>query len=221
MDRKSYSFFNKLKSSLVSVLKFFDNNSPVLISVDSSKDGLGAVLMQKNLPCAYASKALTETQKRYAQIEKEMLAILYGCEKFYQYVFGRPFTVETDHKPLISIFKKPLMSCPAGLQRMLIKLQKFEITFVYKRGKDLIIADALSRSSEKFDKDFDLNFENDLEAQVCLVKYNVNMTDSKNEHIKQETIKDPDMICLKSFIQNGWPNTQKKIPVSVKPYAKY
>lgn len=60
-----------------------------VISVDSSKSGVGAVLLQNNLPCAYASKALTETQQRYAQIEKEMAAICFGLNKFHEYIYGK------------------------------------------------------------------------------------------------------------------------------------
>ncbi|KYB24676.1 Retrovirus-related Pol polyprotein from transposon opus-like Protein [Tribolium castaneum] len=90
---------------------------------------------------------MTQTQQRYAQIEKELLVICFGVNKFYQYVFGKKFNVETDHKPLISIFKKPLNDCPARLQRMLLSLQKFDINLIYKPGKKLIIADHLSRSN--------------------------------------------------------------------------
>lgn len=90
-----------------SVLQYFDVSKETTVSVDASKAGLGAVLMQNKLPCAYASKALTETQTRYAQIEKELLAICFGLTKFQEYVYGTKVIVETD-QPLILIFKKPL-----------------------------------------------------------------------------------------------------------------
>ena len=70
------------------VLKFYDSKKPVRISVDTSCGGLGAVLMQYDHSIAYASRALTETQKRWAQIEKEMYAVVFGCEKFNQYIYG-------------------------------------------------------------------------------------------------------------------------------------
>ena len=90
--------------------------------------------------------AFTDTQCRYAQIEKELLAIVVGLEKFHQFVFGKKVIVETDRLPLINIFKKPLNKCPARLQRMFLQIQKYDIDLKYKRGKDLIIADALSRA---------------------------------------------------------------------------
>lgn len=107
------------------VLKYYDAVNPVTISADSSQSGLGAVCLQEGQPVAHASRALTTTQQAYAQIEKEMLAIVFACEKF--------------HKPLIYIFKKPLHECPARLQRMLLRLQQYKFDVCYKRGKDVHI----------------------------------------------------------------------------------
>ena len=78
------------------------------LRVDSSQSGMGAAILQEGRPIAYASRALAEAETRYAQIEKELLAIVFGTEKFYQYIYGRLTAVQTDHKPLESIFKKPL-----------------------------------------------------------------------------------------------------------------
>ena len=82
------------------------------IQCDSSQSGLGAALMQNGHPIAYASRALTETESRYAQIEKEMLAIVFSIEKFNDFTFGRRTVVHTDHKPIESIFMKPLHRAP-------------------------------------------------------------------------------------------------------------
>jgi hypothetical protein len=89
------------------VLTFFDTSKPTKISTDASKDGLGAVLLQMNgdkwQPVAYASRSMTETEQRCAQIEKETLGLVIGFGKFHSYVYGLPtYTAETDHKPLIS-----------------------------------------------------------------------------------------------------------------------
>lgn len=108
--------FNQLKQILIKepVLSFYDPSKTLVLSVDACKDGLGAALLQEGKPIAYASRSLNNTQKSHAQIEKEMLAIVYGVKKFHQYVYGREIIVETDHKPLIHIFKKPLIDCRCG-----------------------------------------------------------------------------------------------------------
>ena len=82
------------------------------IQCDSSQSGLGAALIQNGHPIAYSSRALTETESRYAQIEKEMLAILFSVEKFNDFTFGRRTVVHTDHEPIESIFMKPLHRAP-------------------------------------------------------------------------------------------------------------
>ena len=112
--------FESLKKLITEapVLKYFDPTKPVKISVDSSSKGMGAVLLQDEHPVAYASKALTSSQQNYAQIEKEMLAIVFGCTRFHEYIFGLTnVDVETDHKPLEMILKKPLYQAPTRLQK--------------------------------------------------------------------------------------------------------
>lgn len=123
------------------VLKFYDVNKAVTLSVDASSVGLGAVIMQNEQPVAYGSRSLTDTQKRYAQIEKELLAIVYGCERFKQYLYGKQVQVESDHKPLESMFKKRLHKAPTRLQRMLMRLQAFDLRVTYKPGKDSATAE--------------------------------------------------------------------------------
>lgn len=76
---------------------------------------------------AFGSRALTPAERGYAQIEKDCLAIVFGMEKFHQYTYGRKVTVQRDHKPLENIHKKPLLSAPKRLQRMLLRLQKYDV----------------------------------------------------------------------------------------------
>ena len=92
---------------------------------------MGAALLQEGKPIAYASCALTETQQRYSQIEKETLAIVFGCKKFHQYIYGQQVTVESDHKPLQSIYKKGIYEMPARLQNFMFQLQKYDLEIIF------------------------------------------------------------------------------------------
>ena len=99
---------SKIKETLTSetVLRYYNIGKPIILTVDASMKGLGAALIQSNRVVAYASRALTPTEQKYAQIEKEALAVVFGCTKFHKMVYGKSdVTVETDHKPLEAIWK--------------------------------------------------------------------------------------------------------------------
>lgn len=209
---------NKLTNS--PVLQFFDLNKEITVSADASETGLGACLMQNNLPCLYASKALTQTQINYAQIEKELLAVWFALSKFHDFVYGREVTVETDHKPLLGVVTKPLHKCPARLQRILIQLQKYQFNLKYKRGKDLVIADTLSRSYLGNVGD-NCEWDDELNAQVCLVRSQINVSDPFLKLIQDETLKDDELIELTKVIKNGWPNNSRRLNDKVKKYCHY
>jgi len=127
------------------VLRYYSLNDEVTLQCDTSDTGLGAALLQLHQPVSFSSRALTQTETRYAQIEKELLAIVFACEKFDKYIFGRDVIhTETDHKPLEEIFKKSLCDAPARLQRMLLRLQRYNLDVKYKKGPLMYIADTLS-----------------------------------------------------------------------------
>ncbi|KAL5259137.1 hypothetical protein ACHWQZ_G009557 [Mnemiopsis leidyi] len=116
------------------VLGFFDVKKDVVLTCDASSSGLGACIMQDNRPIAYASRSLTETQLSYAQMEKELLAIVFGAERFSQYIYGKEVTVLTDHKPLLSCLKKPVHKSPVRIQRLLLRLQRYNLRLQYVPG---------------------------------------------------------------------------------------
>ena len=124
--------------------------------------------MQNGQPVAYASRSMTETETQYAQIEREMLAIVFAVERFQQCVYGRPVKVESDHKPLQSIFKKSLTSAPKRLQRMLLRLQKFDLDVLYKRGTEMVPADTLSRAHRvQGDATLERNYPKELRGEIA------------------------------------------------------
>ena len=131
--------------STTPVIKYFDLGATPTLQCDTSMNGLGACLMQDGHPVAYASRSLTSTEVQYAQIEKELLAIVFAMEKLEIYLNGRKVLVESDHKSLEAIFKKSLLSAPKRLQRMFVRLQRNEFEVSYKRGTSLLLADPLSR----------------------------------------------------------------------------
>ena len=108
--------------STVPVLSYFDPSKASTIQADASNHGLGACLLQQGKLVAYALRSLTPTEAAYAQIEKELLAIVFACQKFHQFIYGFNTKVQTDHKPLETIFNKPLCLVPPRLQRMLLRL---------------------------------------------------------------------------------------------------
>ena len=121
------------------------------ISADASSFGLGSALLQEEdkmwKPVVYASRTLMEIEKRYAQIEKEALAITWACEKFTTYIPGSSFLIETDHKPLILLFySKHLDSLSPHILRFRLRLAKFCYSVEHVPGKLLSIADALSQA---------------------------------------------------------------------------
>ena len=128
------------------MLVYFDPDKELVLQVDSSKEGLGAALLQDGKPIEYASRALTSAERNWAQIEKETLAVVFGLERFDQYAYGRRIVIENDHKPLASILKKPLSQAPKRLQALILRLHRYDVDFHYIEGSKLFIADALSRA---------------------------------------------------------------------------
>ena len=127
----------------------YEPNKSVVIETDASLKGLAAVLIEDGKPVRFLSKALTPAEANYSNIERELLAVLFACEKLHTYTFGRKTTVHTDHKPLQNILLKPISLAPARLQRMLLRLSKYDIQVVHVGSKSVLLADTLSRLVEQ------------------------------------------------------------------------
>ena len=161
----------KLLITSAGTLAYYDVKEEVTLGVDASKHGLGAVLMQEGKPVAYASKSLSLAEQDYAQIEK-MYAIVLGTKRFHQYIYGRNIAVTTDHKPLEAILSKPQSAAPVRLQRMMLLLQKYDLTVHHKPGKEIPVPDTLSRLHLNEVDDTHEAFD----AQIHLVVPNVTPT---------------------------------------------
>ena len=194
------------------VLQYFDPERPIKISSDASKDGLGAVILQLHgnewKPVAYASRSMTDAEKRYAQIEKELLGIAYGCCRFHQFIYGGQIIVETDHKPLVSLAKKPLNDCPLRIQRIMLQLQKYDLEINYTPGKYLLTADSLSRAVDSTEKDSSL-LTMQINAHVHSVIRLMPISNKRMNEVKEKTNNDDVLIELRNTIINGWPDQKR------------
>ena len=193
-------------------LAYFQPSLKSTIEVDASEKGVGATLMQNGRPIAFASKSLTNCESRYANIEREMLAIVYGCEKFHGYVYGKPFEVITDHKPLEMIVRKNLFAAPARLQRMLLRLQHYDFSVKYRPGSTMTIADTLSRFPNA-----DESAELKLEATIAPVQIEKQRLDK----IKQEIADDSTLTLLRQTVERGWSEHQRHVPSCLRPYWSF
>ncbi|XP_064081778.1 uncharacterized protein K02A2.6-like [Macrobrachium nipponense] len=164
--------------------------------VDSSKDGIGAVIMQEGRPIEYASRTLARNERNWAQIEKEVLSVVFGLERFDQYTFGRRVIVHNDHKPLSSILEKPLSQAPMRLQVLMMRLNRYDVEYQYKSGKSLLLADTLSRACPKEENRDTLE-------------------------VRDATRNDEELQELLSVIKEGWPDRKDKIPEVLKPYFDF
>ena len=212
--------FQNVKASICKdiALTYFDVTKPTTTQVDASKIGIGAALLQDGRPIAFASKALTDTEQRHASIERELLAVVFGCERFHTYVYGKPFVVETDHKPLEMIHKKSLASTPPPpptprLRRMLLRLQHYDVIIKYRPGKEMVLADSLSRLSPPppphahptpLPPDKEIHLEQSI--------YAVQFTDDKLQQLKLESESDPEVTAIRNIITDGWPDSAKQLP---------
>ncbi|XP_060076924.1 uncharacterized protein K02A2.6-like [Ylistrum balloti] len=217
--------FEKIKTMLsdTPVLRYFDPGKPITLQCDASEAGLGACLMQDDHPVAYASRALTTTERNYAQIEKELLAVVFGLERFETYVYGKKVLVESDHKPLEIICKKSLASAPKRLQRMLLRLQRFEYEVVYKRGVEMYMADTLSRAYLPYQSEEKQNNEHvfTLDEEEINMLQHLPISEKRLSALQQATECDQDLCLLKSVIRRGWPDSKEQLPKAMHIYFPY
>lgn len=110
---KQRSTIDKLKQALTNrpVVQYCNPDKSITIQTDASQNGIGRCLLQEGHP-VYASRSLTSAEQNYVQIEKELLAIVFACERFHQFVYGNDIDVQSDHNPLEAIMTKPLSQTP-------------------------------------------------------------------------------------------------------------
>ena len=209
----------RLKGILSSqpVLKFFDPTKPVKLQVDASKSDLGACILQDENPIAYASRSLTPAEENYSQIEKELLAVVFGCERFNHFVYGRPVEVDSDHKPLVPITRKSLLKSPPRLQCLVLRLEKYDISITYVPAKYMHVADTLSRASLS-ERSADSELNDDMEVVVHSLVTNLPLTEEKLAQILAETAHNETLQELLKVVKSGWPSHRSKVPSLITHY---
>ena len=202
--------FQHVKQAVISdaTLRYFDPSLPVTIQVDASQVGLGAALLQNGKPVAFASKALTKTKWQHANIEREMLPVIFRVERFQTYIYGRSFTIESDHKPLESISKKNLADRPAHLQHMLLGLQGYDYTIHYHPSKEMALPDTLFWFSPCPGPNILLD----------IAIHHAHLSPERKDTFQQAVVSDPEMHALADMIITGWPNDIKVVPCPLCPY---
>ena len=146
---------------------------------------MGAILAQEGK--IIASRALTDVEQRYSQTDREMLAVVFGVEHFHLYLYGSNFTVYTDHKPLLGIYKSQ-KSATTRIERWRLRLTPYEMILKYRPGRnDLNPADYVSRQPQDIPKR-----ENAAEAYVNYVCKNAVPKSMTLDEVRKETQKDYD-----------------------------
>ena len=140
-------------------LKIYDPSLPTYKETDATQNGKGVILLQSIdsdytldeygiptslMPVAFASKTLTSAEHNYANIERELLGVVFGVGHFKHFTFGNEVHMITYHKPLVSLLKKSLVACSSRLSRLVLKIVDFPLKILYQPGRKMVISDALS-----------------------------------------------------------------------------
>ncbi len=199
------------------MLAHYDPKIPLRLAGDASAYGVGAVISHVypdglERPIAYASRTLTPAERNYSQLEKEALSLIFGVKKFHQYLYGRRFTLYTDHKPLTTILgeKKGVRPMAAAcLQRWALLLSAYDYAIKYKSTQAHGNADELSRLPISTD----LKPPNQ-EANTFNIRH-IEALPTTASQLKYAMQRDPILSRVFRYTRSGWPT---KVPDTLKPY---
>ena len=139
-----------------------------------------------------------------------MLGVVYGIQKFHHYLYGRKFTVECDHKPLMQIRRKNLHMAPPRLKGMLMDVSAYDFELKHRPGREMVLPDALSRLSQAEKRKI-------LDREVNIHQL-VDISVPRLEQLKQETTDDITLQKIRGVVREGWPSSIKGVDEDVRPY---
>ena len=183
------------------------------------RKGLGAVLLKNSKPVMFASRALTGSERNYQNLERDCSVTIWGMEKFHYFLYGKEFTLETEQKPLVSIYKKHIMEISPRIQRLIIRsfpYQPFNVQ--YKKGAEIPLADALSTVTPTPVEEDGIQLPI---VAVNLIMSNLPVSSTEIELICEETSKDATLILLRHYIHMGWPNDCRMLPQELHTFWNY
>lgn len=214
-----------LKSQLTSapVLAHFDLASPTLVTCDASALAVGAVMSQLQggveRPIAFASRALSPTEQRYSVGEREALACLWACERWHMYLYGRTFTLRTDHQALTTLLATSGTGHkPLRLHRWADRLQQYNFRLQFTPGRDNVVADLLSRAIPSPPTAKPLAPERDQAEHDLIQLLHTPLQETVSlQELRDASADDFVLSTLLTYIRQGWPG---KVPDELLPYHR-
>ena len=200
-------------------LPYFNHKSATTLQTDASKKGLGAVILQDSRPVMFASRAMTGAEKNYQNLERECLVTIWGMEKFHYFLYGKQFTLETDQKPLVSIYMKHMVEILPRIQRLIVRsfpYQPFDVQ--YRKGMEIPLVDAPSRVTLTPVEEDGIQLPI---VAVNLIMPNIPVSSTEIELIHEETSKDPTLTLLRHYIHMGWPIDHRMLPQELHMFWNY
>ncbi len=196
----------------------FDQQADVSLATDASSTGLGAVLLQHGRPVMYVARSLTEAEKRYSTIEKELLAVVFALQRCHFYTFGRPVKILTDHRSLLGLVGADLESMTPRLRRFTERLFPYALSWEYIPGKDNYIPDYLSRMSPRPPAPAEVSEALTFDAADTRFTRLLLGGGPFYENLATSSLHDPTLTFLRACIEQGWP---RRAPVHIQDAARY
>ena len=192
-----------------------------MLQPDKNTKNTSNTVIPNNLrPVSYASKTLTSSESNYSNIECELLGVLFSVLHFNHFTYRCKVHMITDHKPLVSLFKKSLTSASPRLSRMLLCIIDYQLDVMYQPGTKMHLSDALSRLTSHNDNS-KANAIPGLDISVHDVKVFTEMSVLSLAKIKKVTETDPDLKTLKQYINDGFPENKGDCLESLRGYFNF